>query len=568
MSVDIKKRLAFLLETIFDMPEQELIPLIETPPRPEFGDFALPCFSFAKKLKKDPRIIAETLAEDFEKQPKSTDLIKRTKAEGAYLNLFINKARVVKEIIRFFTATSFEEIREMGRERTVVIDFSSPNIAKPFGIGHLRSTVIGNALKKIFLFLGYEVVGINHLGDWGTQFGKLITAFQKWGNRRELESDPINYLYRLYVRFHSEAEKSPELEDEARAWFGKLERGDSDAKALWEDFRDLSIGEYKKIYERLGVDFDYYAGESFYDSMLDATVEKLEKSGITEESEGALIVPLEDMPPALIKKSDGSTLYLTRDIAAALYRHEAFGFDMALYVVGSPQALHFKQLFMVLEKMGYGWSQNCHHIPFGHIRFEEGAMSTRKGNVIFLEEVINRAVDLASDIIQEKNPGLKQRGEIAEAVGIGAIIFNDLKNSRIKDITFDWDEILNFNGETGVYLQYTHARINSLLKKFCKKYGKLSFDEDVAFSEEGYAIAVLLNRFEDAVARAAQEFEPTIISRYLLELASQFNTYYNTHRVITKDRALSFSRALLVCCVKKVLEQGLELLGIRAVEEM
>jgi len=431
--------------------------------------------------------------------------------------------------------------------------------------------VIGNALKKIYSFLGYRVIGINHLGDWGTQFGKLITAYKRWGDERGLENNPIRFLYGLYVRFHREVKEIPALEDEAREWFRRLEQGDEESKRLWKQFTELSLRDFQRIYRRLGVEFEYYTGESFYGSMLEATVEKIVKSGITEISEDALVVPLEDMSPALLRKKDGSTLYITRDIAAAVYRYDTFHFDLALYVVGSPQQLHFRQVFRVLEKMGMPWYSRCHHVPFGQIRFKEGAMSTRRGNIVFLEDVMDRACALAEEIIEEKNPDIRDRRKVAEAVGVGSIIFNDLKNYRLKDITFNWDEVLNFNGETGVYLQYTHARISSLLKKFSDRYGDITLNSDLEYTDNDrtiYAVVLTINDFERAVLRAAQEFEPSIIARYLLELAARFNAFYTTHRVITDNKALSFSRALVVLAVKKVLKKGLELLGIDAVEQM
>ena len=463
----------------------------------------------------------------------------------------------------------FDSINLYGKEKTVVIDYSSPNIAKPFGIGHLRSTVIGNSLKKIFKFLGYNVIGINHLGDWGTQFGKLITAYKKWGNEKELKVEPVKYLYSLYVKFHKEAEKNPDLEDEAREWFAKLEKGDSEAKALWNQFCKVSLDDFKRIYQRLNVEFEYYMGESFYSKMLNETIEKIIDCGITEISEGALIVPLDDdLPPALLRKKDGSTLYITRDIAAAIYRYNHFKFDLMLYVVGSPQALHFKQMFKVLEKMGEEWFKKCYHVPFGHISFENEAMSTRKGNIILLEDVIDKTVSLALKTIEEKNPDITNKDKIAEAVGIGAIIFNDLKNSRIKDIVFDWDEILNFNGETGVYLQYTHARISSLIRKFEEKYGDLEYKSELEYNEELFSFVMKLNEFEDIVLKASENFEPSIISRYLLELASVFNSFYNRYRFITEDYESALSRILAAFSVKTVLGKGLELLGIEAIEEM
>jgi arginyl-tRNA synthetase len=569
MAVDVKARLAEQLSGVLGLDEANIPPLLEKPPKRNFGDYAVPCFEFAKRLKKDPKQVAV----DFTARVKPGGLIAKVEPRGPYLNIFINRPHFISGVVTLIGETSFDHMKAEGRGKTVVIDYSSPNIAKPFGIGHLRSTVIGNALSRIFKFLGYRTIGINHIGDWGTQFGKLITAFRHWGDEKELEQDPIRYLYDLYVRFHREAEEKPALEDEAREWFSRLESGSREAKKLWQRFRELSIEEFKRIYRRLGVAFDYYTGESFYSDLLGGTVEEVKRSGITEQSEGALVVPLDDMPPALIRKQDGATLYLTRDIAAILFRKRQYKFDVALYVVGSPQALHFRQLFKILERMGEGWVAHCHHVPFGQIRFANGAMSTRMGNIVFLEEVMDRAVSLAWQIIEEKNPNLEDRESAAEAIGVGSIIFNDLKNSRIKDITFDWEEVLNFNGETGVYLQYTHARIGSLLKKFEETYGKLALQIDLAsgqinFGEEAFEIVSLLNDFEKIVLRARGEFEPSVISRYLLEVAKAFNTFYNSYRVITDDRSVSLSRGLVVLCCKKILQQGLELLGIEAIEEM
>jgi arginyl-tRNA synthetase len=573
MSIDIRKELAKRLAPHFETQEDRIYSLLEVPPRPDFGDFAIPCFYFASILKKDPSNIASSIQDRVNQDlSEGAGIIKKVVSRGPYLNIFIDRSFFIRNVVGELTRNDFEELRSIGNGKTVVIDFSSPNIAKPFGIGHLRSTVIGNSLKKIFSFLGYRVVGINHLGDWGTQFGKLITAIKRWGSEKELESaeNPVEYLYRIYVKFHSEAEKNPSLDDEARLWFKKLESGDEEARRLWERFRNLSIDEFKRIYKRIGVEFEYYTGESFYSSMLDETIDLIKSKGITKVSDGALIVPFDDpgIPPALLRKRDGTTLYITRDIAAALYRFKTFHFDLALYVVGSPQTLHFKQLFKVLELMGLKWHACCHHIPFGQIRFADGAMSTRKGNIVFLEDVLDRAVELALHIIEEKNPSLEEKRSVAESVGIGSIIFNDLKNYRIKDINFDWDEMINFDGETGPYLQYTHTRSSSLLKKYADQYGNLEFDPSINFGEEGYQLCLLLNEFEPTVLKSTEEFEPSIISRYLLDLASQFNSFYNAYRVISDDRELSRARALLVACVKKVLKTGLELLGIEALKEM
>ncbi|MFW6139456.1 MAG: arginine--tRNA ligase [Spirochaetota bacterium] len=568
MGLDIKRAIANELSEYVGIDSQTLYSLLEVPPDLRLGDFAVPCFVFAKHRRQNPGKISLEFENKAAQKSGQKKIINRTKAEGPYLNIFLDRKLSTARIISYISQTDFRSLRSQGKGRTVVIDFSSPNIAKPFGVGHLRSTVIGNSLKKIFSFLGYKTIGINHLGDWGTQFGKLITAYKKWGEEEQLAHNPVEYLYRLYVTYHSRAEDDPRLDHEARGWFSRLEQGDPEALELWEKFRELSIQEFKRIYQRLGVSFEYYTGESFYGSMLQDTLDQVKETGITRISEGALIVPLEDLPVAMLAKKDGSTLYLTRDLAAALYRYEKFGFDKCLYVVGDPQSLHFQQLFKVLEKMGRRWVENCYHVPFGQIRFEDDSMSTRKGNIIFLEEVLDRASRLAMSIVEEKNPGLPNKQEIAEAVGVGSIIFNDLKNYRIKDITFRWDEVLNFNGETGVYLQYTYARISSLVKKFTQVHGEVEWKSSPGFGEEGYRIALHLNDFEDTVLRAAREFEPSNISRYLLELASQFNSFYNTYRVVTEDRRVAVSRVLIVLGVKKVLRQGLELLGIRPIEEM
>ena len=572
MKVNFKRNIAETISLLTKIEKEKIESLIEIPPNPELGDYAIPCFQFARKLRANPVEIAKNIEDSFYSSSLENErakVIQKVEAKGPYINIFLNREISINDILKNLIVHNFSGMEKYGKGKTVVIDYSSPNIAKPFGIGHLRSTVIGNSLKKIFNFLGYNVIGINHLGDWGTQFGKLITAYKKWGDEKELDNEPVKYLYSLYVKFHKEAEQDPELEEEARRWFAKLEKGDPEAISLWEKFCKLSLGEFKRIYKRLNVEFEYYMGESFYSPMLDQTIEEIVKSGITKISEGALIVPLgDDIPPALLRKKDGSTLYITRDLAAAIYRYNRFKFDLMLYVVGSPQALHFKQLFKVLDKMSKKWVKNCHHVPFGHISFENESMSTRKGNIILLEDVINRAVDLARKTIEEKNPEIAEKDKVAEAVGIGAIIFNDLKNSRIKDIVFDWNEILNFNGETGVYLQYTHARITSLMKKFEAKYEKIKFEEGLKYGQELFPFVMKLNDFEDVVLKSSENFEPSIISRYLLDLASEFNSYYNRYRFITEDYKQSLSKIVAASAVKSVIKKGLNLLGIEAIEEM
>jgi arginyl-tRNA synthetase len=570
MSVDFKGIISEQLSKIINLPAERIRSILEIPPNTELGDFALPCFTLARDLKKKPVDIARDLEARLNEQQPGDSILSRVESKGPYLNLFLDRPSITVQILASLYNSDFSHLLVEGKQKTVIIDFSSPNIAKPFGIGHLRSTVIGNSLKKIYEFLGYNTVGINHLGDWGTQFGKLIVAFKNWGSEEELnDGDAIRYLYKLYVRFHDESEKDDTLDIEARSWFNRLEQGDDEAVKLWEQFRDISLEEFKTVYDRLGVGFEHYTGESFYSSMLDDTLAAIEQSGATTISDGALVVPLsDDMPPALLRKSDGATLYLTRDLAAAFYRYDTFHFDLALYVVGAPQSLHFNQMFSVLKALNLSWWENCRHVPFGQIRFPDGSMSTRKGNIIFLEDVLDRAVELALKTIRKKNPDLENPEETAESVGVGAIIFNDLKNYRTRDITFDWNEIMNFNGETGVYLQYTHARSCSLLAKYEKQYGAVDIDGRFDIGDEGYWIAALLNDFDEVVKRAAREFEPSIIARYLLDLASRFNTFYNHHRVITVNADQSRTRALLVCAVRNVLDHGLGLLGVKAVREM
>ncbi|MFC2075302.1 arginine--tRNA ligase, partial [Bdellovibrionota bacterium] len=446
--------------------KEEIIQLIEFPPDPKLGDYAFPCFRFAKELKKAPQKIAEELAENFKPSP----LLKSVTPAGGYLNFFVERtnflqtilSQTLKEKDKFGTSS-------IGKGNTIVIDYSSPNVAKPFSIGHLRSTIIGQALANLYRAHGYETVGINHLGDWGTQFGKQIVALTKWGSPEDLiaSKKPIEYLFKLYVKFHDRAEKDPSLDDEAREMFAKTEKGDKEARALRDLLVEYSLKDFNRTYKRLGVAFTYIRGESFYTDLIDQTLKKIESLAETRMSEGALIIDLEkyNIPPVLLKKRDGTTLYATRDLAALMHRYEEFEFEKILYVVGQEQKLHFRQLFAALEVMNIPWAHRCFHIPFGMIRFKDKRMSTRKGNVIFLDDVLDEARDRALKAIEEKNPSLKNKEEVAEKVGAGAVIFNDLSQRRIKDVIFDWDEMLSFEGNTGPYLQYTHARICSIIRK-------------------------------------------------------------------------------------------------------
>ncbi len=545
---------------------EEVERLLEIPPREELGDYAFPCFVLSKILKKAPPVIAKELAGQF----KAGEVLSRVVAEGPYLNFFLNRGNYVKVTL----TEIFQENQNFGgeisgRDKTIVIDYSSPNIAKPFGIGHLRSTVIGQSLYLMFKKLGYWVTRINHLGDWGTQFGKLLVAYRKWGDEKEFERNPVEYLFELYTRFHQEAEKSPELEDQAREEFRKLETGDKENTPLWQRFREISLNEFKRIYDILDIEFDSYAGEAFYDSQIEGVLKELEQKKLTEISQEALVVNLDkfNLPPCLIKKKDEATLYTTRDIAAALYRHQTYQFHKSLYVVGSAQQLHFQQVFKVLELMGYQWAKNCIHVDFGWVKFQEQILSTRSGHMLLLEDVLKRSIQLVREIIAEKNPDLEDKEEVASQVGIGAVVFAFLSRRRQKDFDFKWEEVLNFDGETGPYLQYTHARLCSLQRKHGQKI-ETDIDFGIISGAEEFRLAKLLESFPETVIASAEQFEPQIMASYLLKLAGEFNTYYQNVRVITENQAQTKAKMLLVFCIQIVLQEGLRLLGIKAPERM
>ena len=546
--------------------EVTLAQAIEVPPSIQLGDYAFPCFPLAKTLRKAPPAIANELAAAF--QP--TALVKEARATGPYVNFFVDRVAYNRAGLGAILTQGAGYARSTeGVGKTVVIDYSSPNIAKPFGVGHLRSTVIGNALYQIYHHLGYKVVRINHLGDWGTQFGKLIVAFKRWGDEKSLATHAIETLYDLYVRFHSEVETQPELDDEAREWFKRLEAGDPEARAIWQRFRDLSLQEFSRIYERLGISFDSLAGESFYEPYLGPTIERIRQAGLASVSDQALIVDLRpyNMPPCLLRKKDEATLYATRDLAAAMYRHETYDFWKMLYVVGADQRLHFQQVFKVLELMGFPWANDCVHVDFGLIRFNDEKMGTRRGNIIFLEDVLDRAVELAEQIVDEKNPTLPSKREVAEAVGIGAVIFTDLSTRRVKDVNFEWEKVLTFEGETGPYVQYTHARACSVLRKADQP---VRADADCAplTQDEEFDLVRLLADYPAVLRRAAEGYEPFFVTDYLLTLSERFNKYYHNYRILTDEAAVREARLLLVKGVQLVIQSGLQLLGIRAPEEM
>jgi arginyl-tRNA synthetase len=554
------------LKSRVPLDEAELQRAIEVPPSVQLGDYAFPCFPLAKILRKAPQAVAAELATAF--QP--TALVNEARATGPYVNFFVDRVAYSRVGLGDIIAqdTRYGQSEE-GAAKTVVIDYSSPNIAKPFGVGHLRSTVIGNALYRIFDHLGYRVVRVNHLGDWGTQFGKLIVAFKRWGNEADLTTHAIQTLYNLYVRFHSEVETQPVLDDEARGWFKRLEEGDPEARAIWQRFRDLSLQEFSRLYKRLGIGFDSQAGESFYEPHLEPTIERIRQAGLVAVSDQALIVDLQpyNMPPCLLRKKDEATLYATRDLAAAMYRQDTYGFWKMLYVVGADQRLHFQQVFKVLELMGFPWAKDCVHVDFGLIRFNDEKMGTRRGNIIFLEDVLDRAVELAEQIVHEKNPTLPNKHDVAEAVGIGAVIFTDLSTRRVKDVNFEWEKVLTFEGETGPYVQYTHARACSVLRK---AHQSVRADADCSplTQDDGFDLVRLLTDYPAVLRRAAEHYEPFFVTDYLLTLSERFNKYYHNYRILTDDPAVREARLLLVKGVQTVIHSGLHVLAIKAPEEM
>ena len=555
-----------LKEKIEDLTLEEIVALIEVPPNKEMGDFAFPCFKLAKVFRKAPNMIAADLAENIE----AKGAISKVMPLGGYVNFFVNKSQLAKTVINdVLTKKEKYGHSDLGQEKAVVIDFSSPNIAKPFHIGHIRTTVIGNALYKIYDSQGYNVVRVNHLGDYGTQFGKLIVAFKLWGSKEAVEANPIPELLKLYVKFHEEAEQKPEMEDEARAWFTKLENGDEEAKALWQWFRDESLKEFARVYDLLDIEFDSYAGESFYSDKMGVVIDQLKEKGLLVQSQGTNVVDLEqyNMPPALITKNDGSTLYMTRDLAAAIYRKNTYDFDKCIYVVGSQQSLHFQQLFKVLELMGYEWSKDLIHVPFGMVALEEGTMSTRKGRVVFLEDVLKQAVEKTKEIVLSKNPNAKNVEQIAKQVGVGAVVFQELSNSRIKDYTFSWSRTLSFEGETGPYVQYTHARCCAVLRK-AEEEVTADINYDLLSEGDGAEVLKVIGSFNKAILAAMRKNEPHIITRFVLDLAQVFNKFYHDNPILVDDVEVRKARLALVAATRQTIENALALLGMHAPERM
>ena len=546
--------------------------MIEIPPDSNMGDFAFPCFRLAKTMRKAPQMIAADLAEKLA----GNEAFSKVENVNAYVNFFMNKAEVagatVDAVIKAGAAYGGSE---EGNGKTVCIDYSSPNIAKPFHIGHIRSTVIGNSLYKIFDSLGYNVVRINHLGDYGTQFGKMIVAYRKWGSKEEVEAEPIKSLLKYYVKFHEEAEKDPALEDAARHTFTLLENGAEEETALWQWFRDESLKEFNYVYDLLGITFDSYAGESFYSDKMDRVVDILESKGLLKDSDGTQIVDLSEynMTPALIKKKDGSTLYITRDLAAVLYRKETYDFDKCIYVVASQQNLHFQQLFKIVSLMGFDWADKCVHVPFGMVSLEDGTMSTRKGKVVFLLDVLTKAIEKTKEVIAEKNVAEEDIDQTAKDVGIGAVMFQELSNNRIKDYVFSWDKVLNFEGETGPYVQYTHARACSVLRNAGASAeavlnGTAKPDMKYITGEAAYELVKAIASFPEVVQDAAAKYEPSVVTRHIIDVAQFFNKFYHDEHILVDNEEEKQAKLALVYAAKQTIANGLALLGIAAPERM
>ncbi len=566
--MDFKNEVAKLINKSYNQfTLEEILETIEIPAKSDMGDFAYPCFRLAKEFKKAPPMIAQDLANNIEKNNIVVDI----KALGGYVNFFINEELYSKEILtELWNNPKDYGKQNIGNGRKIVIDYSAPNIAKPFHVGHLRSTVIGNALYNIYNMLGYTSFGINYLGDWGTQFGKLIVAYKMWGDKSAVDEHGITELTRIYVKFHDEAEKNDKLNDKARSWLVKMQNGDKEALELWQWFKDISLKEFQKVYDRLDITFDSYQGESYYNDKMQPVVDELIEKNILVESNGAKIVDLEEfnMPPCLILRSDGGTLYPTRDIASALHRKNVHDFEKAIYITAVDQNLHFAQWFKVLDIMGYEWAKDLVHVGFGLVSLDSGKLSTRKGHVILMEELLAEAVKKTREIMEtSKGFELDNKDEVAEDVGIGAVIFHDLFNSRIKDVVFSWDKVLNFDGESGPYVQYTHARCHSVLEKI----GGVDFDQvdfNLITDSSSKEIVKLLYSYPDKLVEAAYKNEPFIITRYLVDVTKAFNKFYNDNKINVEDIKLKNSRGIIVFAVKNILSNGLNLLGIKAPERM
>ncbi len=560
--MDFKQEVVELISSQVDLPKEKIAALIERPKNAKLGDYAFPCFVLAKTMHKNPALIASGIAE----QIKSDDF-DSIKAVGPYVNFAIDHAKLVSSTLKEILAKGSHYGEQKLGEGNVPIDMSSPNIAKPMSMGHLRSTVIGNSIAKTLEKVGYSPIKINYLGDYGTQFGKLIAAYKHWGSEEAVKKDPIMNLFHYYVHFHKAAEKDPSLNDEGREWFKKLENGDPEAVKLWKWFREVSLKDFKRIYKELGVTFDSYNGEAFFNDKMQPVIDELKQKGLLHESEGAQVVDMgPDENPAIIVKSDGTSIYLTRDLAAAEWRMKHYNFVQMLYVVGNEQAQHFVELKTVLKKMGYDWADTIHHIPFGLITQNGKKLSTRRGNVVFLDKVLKDAVNLAKKQIEEKNPDLANKDQVAHDVGVGAVIFHDLKNDRLDNFDFNLEEVVRFEGDTGPYVQYTNARAQSVLRK-AKKMGK-EIGADLALDDNwSFAVAKDLADFPRIIKRSSEKYEPSVIAKYALDLAKKFNKYYANVKILTDDEKIG-ARLALVEATSIVLTEALRLLGVNAPKEM
>lgn len=564
--MDIKQNIAKTIAANVGADAAELCEWLETPPNPDMGDVAFPCFKLAKTMRKAPNMIAASLAPALGE----IDGISRIEPMGGYINFFADKTS--------FARTTLERVldegaryggSDVGSGKTVCLDYSSINIAKPFHIGHLSTTAIGNALRRIYDHLGYKTVSINHLGDWGTQFGKMILAYKLWGDKETVEKGGVRAMMQLYVRFHDEAEKDDSLNDSARAWFKRIEQHDPEAVEIFEWFKAITLKEVGKTYDLLGIKFDSYAGESFYEDKMQPVIDELREKHLLRVDNGASIVDLSEysMPPCLILRSDGATLYATRDLAAAIYRKNTYDFDKLLYVVAYQQSLHFKQIFKVLELMGKDWVKDCVHVSFGMVSLTDGTLSTRHGRVVFLEDVLNAAIEKTLDVIKEKSPDLEDKETVARQIGVGAVVWGVVYNGRIKDIVFSWDKALNFDGETGPYAQYTHARCCSVLRK-SGGYDRAKIDYSALSDEASSALVKAIAEFPSAVSEAAEKYEPYIISRSVINVCSCFNKFYYDNRIMDENEGVRNARLALTDAARNVIKTGLYLVGLEAPEKM
>lgn len=564
--MDIKQNIAKTIAANVGADAAELCEWLETPPNPDMGDVAFPCFKLAKTMRKAPNMIAASLA------PALGEIngISRIEPMGGYINFFADKTS--------FARTTLERVldegaryggSDVGSGKTVCLDYSSINIAKPFHIGHLSTTAIGNALRRIYDHIGYKTVSINHLGDWGTQFGKMILAYKLWGDKETVEKGGVRAMMQLYVRFHDEAEKDDSLNDSARTWFKRIEQHDPEAIEIFEWFKAITLKEVGKTYDLLGIKFDSYAGESFYEDKMQPVIDELREKHLLKVDNGASIVDLSEysMPPCLILRSDGATLYATRDLAAAIYRKNTYDFDKLLYVVAYQQSLHFKQIFKVLELMGKDWVKDCVHVSFGMVSLTDGTLSTRHGRVVFLEDVLNAAIEKTLDVIKEKSPDLENKETVARQIGVGAVVWGVVYNGRIKDIVFSWDKALNFDGETGPYAQYTHARCCSVLRK-SGGYDRAKIDYSALSDEASSALVKAIAEFPTAVSEAAEKYEPYIVSRSVINVCSCFNKFYYDNRIMDENEGVRNARLALTDAARNVIKTGLYLVGLEAPEKM